>query len=134
MQINLKHIAGISVFSFLIGGALVYKFMPNGGETITKEVIKTDVVTVTREVIKPDGTKETVTTSTDKSVSRASSDVKLPSLVPQWHISASAVVPKSGPYQPVYGLQIEKRILLGISAGIRAQTDGQLGVVVGIEF
>lgn len=105
---------------------------------VEKEVQKSDVVTVVHEIVKPDGSKETTSTTTDKSVTNKDAKSSIVSVAPpppNWHVSASyAVEPLSGSYQPIYGLQVERRILGPFSVGVRAQSDKQIGVVVSYEF
>lgn len=104
---------------------------------VEKAVVRNDIVTVVKEVVKPDGTKEIVSTTTDKSVERKDSTVvkAVAAPQPQWHISASASVqPSSGSYQPVYGLQVERSILGPFSIGVHADTNKQIGLVIGYEF
>lgn len=136
MQVNLKQLGCCSVLSFLLGVGLVWKYA-RVSEVVEKEVVRNNVVTVTKEVTRPDGSKEIVTTSTDKTVSKAESDAKTVPTQPQWHLSASAVMadkPDFGAYKPVYGLQIEKQFLGPISLGLRVQTDKQIGAVIGYTF
>jgi hypothetical protein len=109
--------------------------------TETKEVqverVKNNIVTVVKEVVRPDGTKETNTTITDTSTEKKNStttsrDVQA---IAAWHVSASyAVQPLSGSYAPVYGVQVERRILGPFSVGVRLQSDKQIGIVVAYEF
>lgn len=102
---------------------------------VEKEVVRTDIVTVVREIIKPDGTKETISTLTDKSVARkdSSHSTSKAETSPNWHISASAARSLESAV-PVYGLQIERRILGPISVGINVNSERQIGLVVGYEF
>jgi hypothetical protein len=103
-----------------------------------REVIKRDVVTVIKEVVRPDGTKETTTETVDhtreRKESRAEATVIVNITPPKWHLSALAAVPISGPYAPVYGLQIEKRLAGPLFVGINAKTNREVGLVVGYEF
>jgi hypothetical protein len=103
---------------------------------VEKEVIRKDIQTVVREIVRPDGTRSTETVTTDKSKekrdSQASTTVVAPPL-PNWHISASYARTLENP-APVYGLQVEKRLLGPFSVGLRAQSDKYVGLVIGYEF
>lgn len=104
---------------------------------VEKEVIKRDVVTVVKEVVRPDGTKETETTTIDKSKEKKDTltSVATGTIKPDWHISISASAASVAEISsPAYGFQIERRILGPFSAGLRIQTDKQIGLVVGYEF
>ena len=59
-------------------------------ETI-KEVIKKDVVTVVKEIVRPDGTKETETTTTDRSTetSDSSKNSKITAQRPAWKVNGN---------------------------------------------
>ena len=102
---------------------------------VEKEVTRTDVVTVVREVVKPDGTKETTSTTTDHSISKrdSTSTTSLAPRQPDWHVSVSYSKTFSDP-APVYGLQVERRILGPFSLGVRADTEKTIGIVIGMEF
>src|SRR4051812_40752593 len=88
-------------------------------ETVEKEVVKRDVVTVVKEVQRPDGTKETTTTSTDHSTEKR--DATLISVLapkpPDWHASLGAATSFKG-LEPIYSLQLERRILGPFSLGV----------------
>lgn len=103
---------------------------------VEKEVTKVDTQIVIREVVKPDGTKETVTTTTDKSVIKKDSSVvaTLPTPRPQWHISASASVRSVSDPVPVYAVTVERNILGPFSVGIAANTERSVGIVIGYTF
>jgi hypothetical protein len=102
---------------------------------VEKEVVRTDVVTVVKTVERPDGTKETTATTTDKSVAKKDSSITSVTAVakPDWHISISSSRSLSN-VELIYGLQIERRILGPFSLGIRADTEKQIGLVIGMEF
>lgn len=98
---------------------------------IEKEIVRNDIII--REIIKPDGTKETITT--DKSTSkRDSTNTQIVAVAkPDWHISASVSKNVNG-LEPIYGLQIERRILGPFSVGIRADSQKNIGLIIGYEF
>ena len=104
---------------------------------VEREVIKRDVVTVVREVTMPDGTRSVETVTTDRSKERkdVTNVTTKATASPDWHVSVSASAARvSEISSPVYGVQLERRILGPFSLGARVQTDKQIGVVVSYEF
>lgn len=80
-------------------------------EVQEKEVIRKDIQVVTKEIIRPDGTKEIVTTSTDKSVEKK--DKVLETLISkpsekQWMVGIGASPLK---YYETYSVKVDRRIL-----------------------
>lgn len=101
---------------------------------VTKEVLKTDVRTVVKIVEKPDGSKETTTEIVDhssKESSKSKESVKYTQK--DWMVSASAST-KFTNIEPIYGAQVQRRILGPIYMGVVASTDKMVGVSVGLEF
>jgi len=131
---NIK-IFAISVLAALVLGLWLGKsqFPRTETKVVEKEVVKRDVVTVTKEVVRPDGTKETITTSTDKSQSVADKASSVATAVPQWHVSA-ALKRESLTGPDIYALTIERRMLGPVHAGITVDTKQTVGLVVGMEF
>ena len=108
-------------------------------QTVTVDHVNT--VTVVKEVDKPDGTKEIDTTTTDKSQVNTDTDVHVETekvvteSKAQWRVAA-ALVPQvsGGTFGPLYGLDVERRILGPIWAGVGADTNRQIALKVGFEF
>jgi hypothetical protein len=98
-----------------------------------REVVRKDVVTRTVEVIKPDGTRSTETTTTDKSKEQHDATRVVVIDKPNWHASAS-VSRESLTGNNIYGITLERRIFGPFSAGITANTQQTIGLVVGMEF
>lgn len=101
-----------------------------------REVVRKDIVTIVKEITKPDGTKETVTTTTDNTVERK--DTKTEHLETkivekQWFIAAG-VARESLVSENIYQLSVNRRILGPIYAGLSANTEKQFGLNVGMEF
>ena len=120
-------------------GIYIGKVFYSGTSTveIEKEVVRTDVVTVVKTIERKDGTKETISTTTDKSVAKSDSTVKIVSAPPArlYSLTASySVQPTSGSYAPVYGIQLTKQFLGPFTLGLRVQSDKQVGMVVGYDF
>jgi hypothetical protein len=124
----------ILIVSFIVGAGLGYYLKkPQTIEKQTEiEVVKKDVVTVVKEITKPDGSKEIVTTTTDRSQENRAKD-KVIKTQPKrdWKISASV---EKNDKREFYGLGIEKRIFDNIWVGVKANTDKSVGITVGVEF
>jgi hypothetical protein len=102
---------------------------------VEKEVIKRDVVTVIREIVKPDGSKETVTEIVDHSrenSSKSETVVKLAKAQYQLALLASTSAERLA--DPVYGLQIQRRLLGPVWGGLSLNTDKQITFNLGLEF
>ncbi len=129
---NYKLIAGIALICFIAGFAVSHKYAPViKTEIQEKEVIKNNVVTVVKEIVKPDGTKEVDTTTTDTSTSVATSDSKQEAPAQHnWFVAAGRRVA----LEPIYTLEINRRMLGPLTLGIHGATDGLLSVQVGFEF
>lgn len=119
----------------LIGFAFgKYNTKPEIKEVVKEvEVEKKSVETIIKEIIKKNGTKETVTTIKDNSVTSTKKEVSKeanPSK-PQWKAQALyGLVDK----KTVYGLGIERRILGPISAGAFGLTNSTYGISLSLEF
>lgn len=107
--------------------------------TKTVQVVKHDTVTVVKEVTRPDGSKESTTTITDHDVDTTDSSTKtsisqkISNEKPQWKASGLAGYNFSK-LNPVYGAQIERRIIGPIFVGAWGNTDKAAGVALSIEF
>lgn len=104
----------------------------------TKEVVRNDVRTIIKEVTRPDGTKETITETTDKSVKKetSTSDTMI-AAKKQWmfDVGARANLDNiSNRDTFVYDLQVQRRILGPFFLGGRVSTDKSIGISVGMEF
>jgi len=106
-------------------------------EQVEKEVIKKDVVTVTKEVTRPDGTKETVTTTTDNSVEQKDKQFESTVSKPtekQWLIGLGVNPIK---YTETYSVRVDRRVLGPLFLGgqyIRNKSDNIGLVTATMEF
>jgi hypothetical protein len=136
MAIQKTHIV-IFVASFAAGVFTCSKLFPRIETQIKlqeKEVVRTDVKTVTRTVERPDGTKETVTETTDKSVAKSDKNASITKFAkPQWLVGISAKS-ELDELQPVYELQVSRRIIGPLFAGVTANTSGEIGILLQGEF
>lgn len=145
MNNNIKlSLAGLLIFATGYGTALYTR--------PTKEVIKTQVVTQTNDVIhdhihtvvvtvtKPDGTKTTTSTTDNgtvidnKSNTIASNSTTITNSKPQWKVAGLAGLDIHNLASPVYGAQVEKRLLGPISVGIWGLTNATAGISASLEF
>lgn len=101
---------------------------------VTKEVVRNDIRTIVKEVVRPDGTKEIITETTDKSVKKeTSSSETLIAAKPQWMFDIGARANISD-REIFYDLQVQRRILGPFFLGAKASTDKTVGVSIGMEF
>lgn len=133
----MKNIVITGGICLLIGAGLgAYLFPQTKIETVEKEkeVVRKDIVTVVKEVIRPDGTKETTSTTTDKS--RENKDSTLVSKIKQssYLISVSAATSDTKLQDIEYGLQVQKRIFGPLFLGATINTKKSVGLSVGMEF
>jgi hypothetical protein len=140
MKMKNKYIAIGAVVLLVLGYSIGRYITPPTEITKTeieeREVIKRDIVTVVKEVTRPDGTKETITETTDKSKEKRDKTVESLVSIPkekQWHISAGVERAKLDSVD-IYSLTVERRIFLGGYAGVRVNTDKQIGLTIGYEF
>ena len=102
--------------------------------------INKDVIVVKHEVKRPDGTIIIDTTTQDKSTivkntNSEETDTKITTNAkPQWSIGAMAGVKYDTLAQPNYTVNIERRIIGPIFAGVYGRTDKEFGLAVHFEF
>lgn len=135
---NLKSILILMAIVAVISAGVTRFYFPKT-ETktveVTKEVVKTDVRTVVRTVERPDGTKETTSETVDHTVKHETETKKSESFKSKdWVVSVSALAKLSTFPQPIYGVQVQRRILGPFYLGAMANTDQSIGVSVGMEF
>lgn len=135
MTLNKTFIA--MLVSAVIGAALTKYYYPNiESKTveIEKEVIKNNIVTIVKTITKPDGTTETISETTDKSTKKETSRKEAIVVARKdWMIGASAST-KFSNLEPIYGAQVQRRILGPFYLGATASTDKTVGVSLGFEF
>lgn len=132
----------IIFISSLLIGLCVGWFARQPGEKIVVqekevEVVKKDVVTVVKEVTRPDGTKETVTTTTDKSreAGYKTSKNETTSIKDRdWSVGLGAGASLKEKEKTVYTFDINRRIAGPIWVGVTYQTDNFLGIKAILEF
>lgn len=125
----------IGLICLLAGGLAGKLLFPTIQEKIVEkqvEVIQKDIVTETKEITKPDGTKEIITIITDKSQEKKESSKVVLISKPDWHLSVAAISPNVKDIH--YQIQIERRVLGNIHIGLLANTNKEIGAVIGYEF
>lgn len=101
-------------------------------EVQEKEIIKTDVRTVTRTIERPDGSKETVTETTDKTKTTASKQAVVQTSKPNWAIGIAAE--SDYKLKPVYEVEVNRRILGPIFVGLSINSEAEAGIRLLMEF
>jgi len=102
------------------------------------EVVKKNIVVKERIIKQKDGTEITERTTEDRSTettdkkSESSSSTVVTNKKPDWRVNALGALNKDRDI--TYGLQVERRILGNISAGVYGMTDKTIGLSVGMEF
>lgn len=99
----------------------------------TKEVVHNDIKTIIKTIERPDGTKETVEETTDKSIKKESSkNSTIIATKNQWMFDVGARTNFSR--EVYYDLQVQRRILGPFFIGAKASTDKTVGLSIGMEF
>jgi len=141
MNNNVKlGIAGLVIFAVGYGTALLTR--------PAKVITKTQTITQTHDIIhdhihtvvvtKPDGTKTTTTDDNsvinDNSSTKDSSSTITTYSKPQWKVGALAGLSVNSLSKPIYGAQVEKRLLGPISIGAFGLSNSTGGVSLSLEF
>jgi len=142
---NTKTLIIVALLLGLVGYAVGRYVQPP--QVVTKEVevikevevVKREVKTVIKEVVRPDGTKETTTSidETSKETSRRDAenrkDVTVVSEKAQWKAGIMAKASLTNVI-PVYGFQVERRILGPFFVGAQGWGDQSAGLSLSLEF
>lgn len=132
-----KQLLATLCVGLLVGAALTYWLYPRVEyrQVVKQEtVVRNDVRTVIKTVERPDGTRETVQETTDNTVradNRTATTEKV--LAKNWLVAATAAAQLKN-LEPVYGLHVQRRILGPFFVGALANSTGQLGLSLGMEF
>ncbi len=123
---------------FVLLSALVTFYFTNNQktrtETIEKEVIKNNVVTVTREIVNKDGSKTIETVVTDKTQTNATKkETKVIVAMPKYLLNGGYGKDLSN-NKDIYTVSVQKRVLPSVLAGVSVNTEKQIGLVIGVEF
>ncbi len=134
MQVNWKYGLGIIILLIGIGYGIGRYIQPAKIVTKTEIVVKEHVHTVTVTVTKPDGTKTTTTTQDDDKSTKDKSSTVTTQDKPSWKVAGLAGLSLNSLTTPVYGGQIERRIIGPVSVGVWGLTNSTGGVLLSIEF
>ena len=138
MQLSLKSLGIYTLVIAALSVGVTKYFFPNVETKLSiqeKEVIKKDIQTVIKEIVKPDGTKETTTTIVDHS--KESSKKTLEQIVNKkndWFVAAGVESRLSEMNNPLYKIEVNRRIIGDVFVGATANTNGTLGLQVGFQF
>lgn len=123
----------VCLIGLTVGGVLGSKLVTSTPQIVTNEVVKERIVTRTKVVTSPDGTVVSETDSVTDKVSDSKTIVSN-ATKPQWNVSVDAGIKMSDELNRIYGVQVQRRLFGPIFAGVRASTDGTIGVVASFEF
>lgn len=133
----MQRLAIIALVSFVAGGATVKHYWPTLQERTKieeKEVVRNNIKTVTRIVERPDGSRETITESTDRSTERSSRQVEQQKVAEKnWLLGITATT-RLTQLQPIYGVQVSRRILGPFFIGVNINAAGDFGALIGAEL
>lgn len=101
-------------------------------EKIVTEV-QERVIVRTRILERPDGTTETIIDERRESDTRIESE-KLTTPVADWSVGLSASISEEYRDETVYTLSLQKKLLGGLSGGLYARTDKEIGAVLSYSF
>jgi hypothetical protein len=118
----------IAVLIGFVGGRFLYPPQPKV-ETVEKIVEKKEVVEVIKELIKKDGT--TVRTIERQTTEDKKEDRKVKINKNNYDLSIQYGIIVG---EPVYGIQIQRRIFGDFKLGVWGNTKNEFGISLGIEF
>ncbi len=101
---------------------------------VTKEVVKTDIRTIVRIVEHPDGTKESTTETVDHSIANSSNSKSATVYAQKDWLVGLTIGSEFAKLEPIYGLQVNKRILGPFFGSVSATTNKQINLGLGMEF
>jgi hypothetical protein len=134
---NWKNVAIYTVVVATVSAAVTRYYWPQVETQIKieeKEVIKRDVRTIIKEITKPDGTKETETEIIDNTTESRKKELESLKLKKKdWFIAGGATV-NINDVNPVYNVQVNRRILGSFYLGASVNTRKDVGVQIGFEF
>lgn len=132
-----KNVAILCFITAIVSAAVTQFYFPKIQTKVvetTKEVIKNDVQTVTRTVTLPGGGTESTTTTVDHTQRINSENKTAITIAPKdWLVSGSYST-SIHTLEPIYGLQVNRRILGPTYIGALLNTKGEVGLSIGLEF
>jgi hypothetical protein len=121
----------IAIIAAAAGAAITKTyFISTKIETVEKEVIKDRIITVIKERKNPDGSseKETIIDETKKEVRDKKETVVLAPPAPDWSVGLASDL------KQLYRLDVQRRVVGPVHAGVWADTSKQVGLSVRIDF
>ena len=134
---NLKLVLVLLIITGIVSAGITKYYFPKveiKSVEVTKEVIKNDIKTIVKTIIKPDGTKEIIAETTDKST-KQESIVKetIISKKNDWMFNAGTRI-NPPDLSLTYELIIQRRITGPFFIGAQVGTDKIIGLTIGLEF
>ncbi len=118
------------LFGLAIGAATVWYFYPRVEvRTEIEETVRRDVVT--RIVERPDGGKETIIIDRSKEHSTSVTEISPPKL---WLASVGASSGDNLSRDFKYSASVQRRVVGPFFAGLQADTEGSIGMLLTVEF
>lgn len=121
-----------------IAGLLVHYYLPRIETKVvtkTETIVQNNVRTITKIIERPDGSKETVIDSVDKStVDKTKSKTSTKFAQKNWHISGSILTNFKAKNVPEYQIEAQKRILGPFYIGALLSSEQKVGLVIGFEY
>lgn len=128
----MKTYISIFIAGLIAGAFLIYQFHKPESITKTNTVTQVRVKTVTRTVKEPNGRVVIEQETTDNSKLSTSQTVAKQNK-PKYILGLTAGSALDD-IKPVYGLQAQFRAFGPVFAGAYGRTDGELGLVISLEF
>ncbi len=138
MQVNLKYLGIYTLVVVALSVTATKRLWPTIDTQIKveeREVVKKDIKTIIKEQTNPDGssTKETIIVDNSKESSTKKFE-QITTKKNDWFVAAGAEARLNGLNDPIYRLEVNRRILGDIYVGASGRTDGTVGLQVGFSF
>lgn len=116
----------------IVAGLITWKLLPPKIEIREKIVteVQERVRVDTRIIERPDGTTETIISERRDTDTSVVSERESKPAGTEWIVGLRA----SGSKEPIYSLSIERSLILGLSAGLYARTDKEVGLAISYSF
>jgi hypothetical protein len=124
---------GIAVVIFALGVGVGRHSFPDKKTESQKQETDTEKTVINKETTKPDGTKIKETITTDKKQEKKESLVVIDYKKTQWKVSGLAGYSFDS-NKPVYGIDVQRRVLGAAYIGAWGTTDKTVGISLGYEF
>lgn len=128
----IKTISVSILVGVIIGVLLMKRFNPPTTQIVTQTVDR--IVTHEHTVTHPDGTKETDTTTHETVKDQTSTSHTPNPAQPQWNLAIGIATQGLQLVNPIYKVELRRRILGPISLGAFGTSNGLLGVGLSVDF